>query len=549
MTNANQLILEGGIRHAHWLERYNKGVVSRIIALLNKSDKDLAEQIAARLATIEGRGYNLSKAETARLEKLLDDIRAKRVELYKLMHDETINELSELAIHEADFQKSLIEHSVSAIGKTVQLASPPLTLLRSVAVSRPFQGRLLKDWYEALPAQAGNRIADAIKIGIVQGQTTDQIVRRVVGTRALQYKDGILQINRHDATSIVRTAVAHTANNASEELYAANADIVMGVQIVATLDGRTTALCASLDGKIYPIGEGRRPPFHWGCRTTTIPYLGEEYSGTRASINGQVSARMTYGEWLAKQKPSVQDEILGNARGKLFRDGGLKIDRFTDVTGRNYTLQELKNKDAESFEKAFGRKEAESPDVQKAKLSNYLGEKTYGRFNNYVSDAMERNNTPDYDLSEAEKVALYAYTSGERYYVRLNNALRSDKAADIARVSDFADVLDGALAKLPKHDGFVTRNTDLPLDIAEKMKVGKTYSDPAYMSTSMDIEPPNFNGAYDFTIMARGGRKISGFSQFPDESEVLFPRASKFDILKVTEKDGKFTVIMDEIDG
>lgn len=353
MTNANQLILEGGVRHAHWLERYNTGVVNRIIAQLNKADKDLAEQIRVRLSQIEGRGYNLSKVETARLQKLLDEIRAKRVELYSLLYDDTKNNLSELAIHEANFQQNLIQHATEAVGKSAQVAAPSLSVLRSVAVSRPFQGRLLKDWYKSLPVQAGNRITDAIQMGIIEGQTTDQIVRRVVGTKALRYKDGILEINRRDAEAVVRTAVAHTANNAAEELYRANDDLVLGVQWVSTLDGRTTAICASRDGQIYPVGSGPRPPAHWRCRSTTVPYLGEEYQGTRASVNGQVSARITYGEWLAKQKPKVQDEILGSARGKLFRDGKMPIDRFIDVTGKSYTLAQLKIMDSQAWNKAF----------------------------------------------------------------------------------------------------------------------------------------------------------------------------------------------------
>ncbi|MGT2493119.1 hypothetical protein ACU4GD_28060 [Cupriavidus basilensis] len=54
----------------------------------------------------------------------------------------------------------------------------------AAALSRPFQGRLLKEWASNIEADRMVRIRDAIRIGFVEGQTTDQIIRRVRGTRA-----------------------------------------------------------------------------------------------------------------------------------------------------------------------------------------------------------------------------------------------------------------------------------------------------------------------------------------------------------------------------
>lgn len=549
MTTANQLILDGAVRHAHWLERYNTGVVSRIISLLNKADDDLVSQIQARLGRINGRGYNLSKVETQRLKELLDDIRKKRVELYGLLYEETKGSLSELAIHEAGFQQDLLQHATNSMGKAVSVSAPSLNILRSVALSRPFQGRLLKDWYKSLPEQAGNRIADAVQMGIVEGQTTDQIVRRIVGSRALRYKDGILEMNRRDAEAVVRTSVAHTANNAAEELYKANADLVLGVRWVSTLDSRTTSICASRDGQVFAIGEGPRPPAHWRCRSTTVPDLGEEETGTRASSTGQVPAKMNYAEWLKKQQPKVQDEILGPARGKLFRDGGLPIDKFVDVTGKSYTLQQLKELDSEIFDKAFAPRKADSPEIQKKNLQDYLGSKTYDNFKSYVNNAMENSGVEDFGMSEAEKVAVYAYTSGDKYYARLNKALRSEKAADIARVSKLTDVLDSALAKLPKYEGITSRVTKLSPETLAKIKETGQYRDMGYMSSSVGPAPSWVSGNVEFTIIAKAPRLIHGYSQFPHEREALFQRARKFEVLQITERKGQKTLIeMVEID-
>ena len=334
---ANEDIFDGAVRHLHWLERYKSGEVRRIVTLLNIADKDLVERIAVRLTRI-GRGENPSKAETERLEKLLKEIRDTKEGLSYALYEEARVELTEFALHEVEFKQTLIE----AAG--VSLTKPSISQLKAVVTARPFQGRFLKDWYKGLGENQAQRITDALRIGIIEGQTTDQIVRRIRGSKALKYTDGIMEMGRRETATIVRTAIAHVANKASEELYAENHDFIEGVQWVSTLDGRTTALCASRDGKIYPVGKGPRPPAHHNCRSTTIPYLGVS-SGSRASAFGPVPRSETYQTWLRKQSAAFQDEALGKGKAKLFREEKYSLDRFIDPTGREYTLQQLKQLD------------------------------------------------------------------------------------------------------------------------------------------------------------------------------------------------------------
>jgi hypothetical protein len=140
--------------------------------------------------------------------------------------------------------------------------------------------------------------------------------------------------------------------------YEANKDIVKGVQIVATLDNRTTEICMSEDGKVYDVGDGPRPPFHFNCRTTTTPVLkslremgfksptGKPLSkATRASVNGQVPARQTYGSWLKRQPKAVQEDALGVEKARLFRHGDLTVDRFVDDRRNVLTLDELRRRE------------------------------------------------------------------------------------------------------------------------------------------------------------------------------------------------------------
>ena len=351
----NEEILDGGIRHMVWLERYKSSTVKKILTLLNKADDDLVGEIAKRLALIEERGFDLGKATTARQAALLKAIREDRKAIYKELYDEHLQEMFDFAEYESDFQARLVEGAVGKAGLDIDLVRPTPALLNAAATSKPFQGRLLKEWYSGLESTAAQRVSDAVRIGIVEGQTTDQIVRRIRGTRARQYRDGVLDIARRDAQAVVRTSIAHIADRAANDVWNANADIVKGLKWVSTLDSRTSATCRSRDGKVYELGKAPAVPAHFNCRSRTIPYLGEfKTKGTRASSGGPVPEDKTYESWLGDQSVSVQNEVLGVKKAQLFRKGGLSMDRFVDNTGREYTLDELRKRDSETWTEVFG---------------------------------------------------------------------------------------------------------------------------------------------------------------------------------------------------
>ena len=56
---------------------------------------------------------------------------------------------------------------------------------------------------------------------------------------------------------------------------------------------------------------------------------------------GTVPADITYDGWLRTQPIAFQNEVLGRSKATLFRKG-LPIDRFVDRTGRELTIQQLK---------------------------------------------------------------------------------------------------------------------------------------------------------------------------------------------------------------
>ncbi|MFP4212140.1 MAG: minor capsid protein [Alkalispirochaeta sp.] len=338
---ANELLQQAGISHAVYLERLKTSEVNRIISLLNAIDRDLVTRIATKA------GDTFTKA---RLEALLRDIRVINAEAVAELNIGLRDGMKQLAVYESDFQARKVQESIPIQWNITQ---PSPSLLHAVVFDRPFANALFAQHIKNIEGRRLSLIEGAIRMGVAEGESIAQIVRRIRGTRAAGYADGILEQSRREIASLVRTAVNHTVTTAREEMYDQNSDLIKGVQYVATLDSRTTLTCASLDGKVFPMHEGPRPPQHWGCRSTTIPVtkswrelgisLREAPDGTRASMNGQVAASTTFRTWLRKQPASVQRDVLGAKRYDLYREG-MEIDRFVR-DGRVLTLKELERRE------------------------------------------------------------------------------------------------------------------------------------------------------------------------------------------------------------
>ncbi len=349
MATVNEALRDRAIRHAIELGRYGNGLSNRIVALLNSADADILEKLAGRLAAIEERGLDIGPGTTARLNRMLEELRGLNSAIYAQVHDQLSDELADFASVEAGFQKAALD---SAIAVDVATTLPAPALLRSIVENAPMEGRLLKGWTTGMEQGRIERINQAIRLGLVQGENTDKIVARIRGTKAARYTDGVLDISRRSAQSIVRTATTHVSNQAAQQTWKANDHLVKGWQFVSTLDSRTTVTCAALSGTVHPIGEGPIPPRHIRCRSISIAVtksfreLGvdkDELSlGQRASMDGQVAGDTTFSNWLTDKGAPTQDTILGPTRAKLFRDGKLNLSDFIKADGTVLTLEQLK---------------------------------------------------------------------------------------------------------------------------------------------------------------------------------------------------------------
>ena len=342
----NERILDAEIRHAIGLLRFREGAVDRVVAQLERVERDLAKQLRERLLRIEERGFDLGPRTTQRLRTLQATVREILHQGYLDAGDQLRAELFGIANEEVDFQTRLIQSNTPFVD--LQFNIPPTPAIRSIVTATPIRGELLTPLIRRAERNSIQRVNEAVRIGIIEGETTPQIVRRALAN------EGALGISKRGMGALVRTAITHVTAQAREELFAANPQIVAGVMWVSTLDSRTSPICQSLDGEVFEPKEGPRPPAHINCRSSTSPILNgqSEVFGDRASEVGPVPAKTTYQDFLRRMSAADQDDILGPTRGRLFRAGNLDVDNFVDRTGRRYTLDELRTRERDAFERA-----------------------------------------------------------------------------------------------------------------------------------------------------------------------------------------------------
>ena len=343
--DANERLFNFEVSHQIGLLRVSGQEANELLDVLDRADDQLAALIArTRPSSIATRDRSI------RLRGLIAEILGRQNEV---LNNDFRSFLGDATRNELETQSAALGRIIAPVGLDVTAAGIGRTL--AAVRARPFEGDVLSNWVRQLNRNDLNRTWRTIQAGIVAGQTTDQITRAVIGTGRLRRTDGVREVTRRGVRSLSRTALTHAAAVARAQLFDANSDIISGELIVATLDARTTAICRSLDGDVFPLNEGPRPPFHFQCRTTTSPIikpLGDNgvaiAPGSRASkapdFTGQVPSTTTYEPWLRARPAAFQDEVLGKTKGALFRRGGVSLDQLVSAAGDELTIPQLRRK-------------------------------------------------------------------------------------------------------------------------------------------------------------------------------------------------------------
>jgi len=165
-----------------------------------------------------------------------------------------------------------------------------LTATQGTAITLP-NGKVLNKSFRGLAEAQADLFAKTVRNGMLTGETTDKIARRLKGrlkfgdfgplsVRQLAQAGGELTtVANNQVMALVRTSLNQVANAASQQVYQSNQDVTNRYRYVATLDSRTSPICRALDGQEFEYGKGPTPPQHFNCRSTTVPVIDYERLG------------------------------------------------------------------------------------------------------------------------------------------------------------------------------------------------------------------------------------------------------------------------------
>ena len=363
------------------LERYSQGLQQKVVAILSQAQKEILAEVLSKDPT----ATKLRVTRKLRATKLSSQIDYILKKSYKSISDTVVKELSIVAALEAKSLIGLLNNLIS-----INLFQANLTdeYLKSIVENTLIQGGTIREWFNTQAKNASQRLtrslADAVyksnlmQIGKIRGDSISNLVSAVRGM-TVDGKSGPLKLSRREAETLVKTSVMQVINQTRYIMLMENEDLLKGFMIIAVLDTKTSSMCESLDHTQYDLEwnslGGRKskisgpPPWHWGCRSVYIPILdkfsdiverskkGETTLGKRltqkledklleveerASANKLVPESINYNDWLKTQPRTVQIDVLGKARQKIWEDKGLPITDLVSQKNRSITLSELK---------------------------------------------------------------------------------------------------------------------------------------------------------------------------------------------------------------
>lgn len=333
------------------MTRYAESVRLQVSKILS----DLQTSVQAQLSGKDPTRPIRTVYQKQRLEQVLAEVDALIGGSYDKIEREVTNALTNMAVVQ---QASVLGIVNGQLGTNLLTHALTKEQLKNIASDVLIKGAPSSAWWAKQAEDLRFAFEREMREGMLKGETLGELVQRIRGKRGWkgtpgrEALPGFFDTTHNQAEALVRTSVLTVANQTHLDVYRANSDVIDKLQWISTLDSRTTPTCRGLDGlqwdleTLEPIGHDISfpgPIAHWGCRSTQIPItkswedlastnknlarkLDEMPASTRASINGPVSSKMNYEQFLEKLREDQQIEILGKGRWEIWqKTKGLEI--------------------------------------------------------------------------------------------------------------------------------------------------------------------------------------------------------------------------------
>lgn len=363
MTDLNKAILTALTQHTSYLQREIQKELNQSLASASSVLELKAEKIATilrNMTEVEKAAFKSNSYNTDRLKKLKQII----VEIRDETMQATYPSFEEYALKSMEYESAY----VAKLAGDSSAAIAGATLYETAKKVPTADGYLIKEIFENIASSTAVNVRNTLRNGLDRGWTNDQILKQVLGKEDLPDSPSDLRTMKIQLKSAIRTSRMQVANTAYIETYQALG--YTHLRVVATIDGKTCGVCASLDGKIYPI-DGNYPKFpqHRNSRTILVgcdadgniigrrPYVLSDKSvkdipkDQREGLIGQVNAKTKFEDvFNTIATEDFKRNWLGATKYKLYKEGKYTISDFVDpLTNKEYTIAQLRELDEKTF--------------------------------------------------------------------------------------------------------------------------------------------------------------------------------------------------------
>lgn len=229
-------LLQEAVRSVLRVERFRNGRVREVRSLMSQVADALRAAVRGRLEGTASRGARGMATRNVRLieQRVQEILRGSTARILDLLAPA----LREMALREGA--------SVGVLGARAL-------------------GTTLRQQLGAWASAATRDARGAVGAGVMEGEEVSQIMGRL---------DSALSRASSQVSSLARTfSDAVAAQSRERDIERAGYSMV---RYVAILDDVTTTICEDLNGTVWPLYEGPRPPQHHGCRSGVAAATSEE---------------------------------------------------------------------------------------------------------------------------------------------------------------------------------------------------------------------------------------------------------------------------------
>lgn len=173
----------------------------------------------------------------------------------------------------------------------------------------PANGVLPLNFLNGSITSAMASVESEVRKGFANRSTVASVLDTIVGTAAVNNKDGVLARVYRQQAAVFDTLIQHTTSIVKAATMSAYFDSYIWASII---DGKTTQVCLDRNGNVYVFGAGPLPPAHIGCRSDIVPSVGID------------DAPDSYYAWLKSQPTAFLSDILAPGKFDSLQSGKLR---------------------------------------------------------------------------------------------------------------------------------------------------------------------------------------------------------------------------------